>query len=130
MTVLGWQCGEMPAFYSRSSGLDVDEHVKNATEVAAIVRARDELDLKSAVLVTIPVPAPFEINRGELESILNDALALADAQNITGKAITPFLLSQMSERSGGRTLTANIALLENNARVAAEIARVLSERSG
>lgn len=126
ITVLGWQCDEMPAFYSHSSGLEVDERVENGSEAAAIIRARDELSLKSSVLVTVPVPSEFEIGRDELELLLADALSLADKQKISGKAITPFLLSQMSERSGGRTLAANIALLENNARVAAEIASAIS----
>ncbi len=121
IAVLGWHCDEMPAFYSRSSGLEIDERVETGTEAAAIIRARDELGLKSSVLVTVPVPSEFEIDRMELELILADALSLANEQKISGKAITPFLLSQMSERSGGRTLTANVALLENNARVAAEI---------
>ena len=126
ITVLGWQCDEMPAFYSHSSGLEVDERVENGSEAAGIIRARDELGLKSSVLVTVPVPSEFEIGRDELELLLADALSLADKQKISGKAITPFLLSQMSERSGGRTLAANIALLENNARVAAEIASAIS----
>jgi len=122
ITVLGWQCDEMPAFYSHSSGLEIDERVENGSEAVAIIRGRDELGLKSSVLVTVPVPSEFEIGREELESILADALSFADELKVSGKAITPFLLSQMSERSGGRTLAANIALLENNARVAAEIA--------
>lgn len=122
ITVVGWQCDEMPAFYSRSSGLSVDERTDYAAEVSAIARSRDELGLKNSVLVMVPVPREFEIDRGELESILAEALFLADQRGISGKEITPFLLSQMSERSGGRTLTANIALLENNARVAAQIA--------
>ena len=122
VTVLGWHCNEMPAFYSPFSGLEVDERVERAEEITAIAKTRDDLGLKNSILVTVPVPAEFEIARNELESILADALALADAENVTGKAITPFLLSQMSERSGSRTLAANIALLENNARVAAEIA--------
>ena len=121
-TVLGWQCDEMPAFYSRSSGLSVDERVDSAEEVAAIAAARDGLDLKSSVLVTVPVPGEFEIDREELETILAEALKLADENGIHGKEITPFLLAQMSEKSGGRTLGANIALLHNNARVAAGIA--------
>ncbi len=122
ITVLGWQCDEMPAFYSRTSGLAVDERVETPADVAAIARWRDQLELTNAVLVTVPVPEKFEIGRPELESILAEALTLADKQGIRGKEITPFLLSQMSKRSGGRTLAANIALLENNARVAAEIA--------
>lgn len=126
VTVLGWQCDELPAFYSRTSGLPVDERVESAAEVAAIARARDELKLKSAVLVTVPIPAEYEIEREEAEAILVEALTLAEDKKIKGKAITPFLLAQMSERSAGRTLAANIALLENNARIAAEIAVGLS----
>ncbi|MBK7394119.1 MAG: pseudouridine-5'-phosphate glycosidase [Chloracidobacterium sp.] len=126
ITVLGWQCDELPAFYSRVSGLEIDQRVDRADEVAAIAAARDQLGLKNSILVTVPVPAEFEIDRAALESILADALKLADEKGVGGKEITPFLLSQMSERSGGRTLAANIALLENNARVAAEIAKSLT----
>jgi pseudouridine-5'-phosphate glycosidase len=126
ITVLGWQCGEMPAFYSRSSGLEVDDRIETAEDVAGIARSRDHLGLNNAVLVTVPVPAEFEIERDELETILAESLKLADSQNISGKEITPFLLSEMSRRSDGRTLAANIALLENNARVAAQIANALS----
>lgn len=127
ITVLGWQCDGMPAFYSHSSGLEIDGRVENGSEAVAIIRARDDLGMKSSVLVTVPVPSEFEIDRSELESILADALSLANDLKISGKAITPFLLSQMSERSNGRTLAANIALLENNARVASEVATFLSE---
>ena len=123
IAVLGWQCDEMPAFYSRASGLAVDERVETAGDVVAIAGARDALGLKNSILVTVPIPAEFEIERAELESILADALKLADKNRIAGKEVTPFLLTQMSDRSGGRTLAANIALLENNARVAAEISR-------
>lgn len=126
VSVLGWQCDELPAFYARSSGLKVDERIETATDAAAIALSRDELGLKNAVLVTVPVPAEFEIERSELESILAEALEFAGKDNIAGKEITPFLLSQMSQRSGGRTLAANIALLENNARVAAEIAKAIN----
>ncbi len=125
ITVLGWKCDEMPAFYSRESGLPVDERVNSADVAAAVIRARDELGLSSAVLVTVPVPNKHEIPRGELEKILTDSLQVADEQGIKGKDITPFLLSQMSEQSGGRTLATNIALLESNARVATEIAMAI-----
>ncbi|MEO7538820.1 MAG: pseudouridine-5'-phosphate glycosidase, partial [Pyrinomonadaceae bacterium] len=96
--VLGWQCDELPAFYSRTSGLAVDERVETGVEAADVIRARDELGLSNAVLVTVPVPAEYEIDREELESILADALKLADERNISGRSITPFLLSQMSEQ--------------------------------
>lgn len=124
--VLGWQCDDMPAFYSQSSGLSVDARVENATEAASVIRSRDELGLSSAVLVTVPVPESNALDRDLMESILAEALELADERGISGKEITPFLLAEMSARSDGRTLSANIALLENNARVAAEIAVELS----
>lgn len=125
--VLGWQCDELPAFYSRTSGLPIDERVDNSDEVATIIDARDLLKLENSILVTVPVPAEFEIDRTELEAILAEALKLADKKGIRGKEITPFLLTQMSEKSGGRTLAANIALLKSNARVAAEISKALAE---
>jgi pseudouridine-5'-phosphate glycosidase len=122
ITILGYRCDELPAFYSRKSGLAVDETVETAREVALIARSRDELDLQNAILLTVPVPEQFEIEIEELEKILFDALALAEEQKINGKEITPFLLSQMAERSRGKTLEANIALLENNAAIAAQVA--------
>ena len=126
VAVLGWQCDELPAFYSRKSGLQVDERVETAEEVAEIARARDELGLQSSILLTVPVPTEFEIDLSELEEILADALKLADSKNISGKEITPFLLAQMSEKSAGKTLAANIALLENNAKIAARVAAAIN----
>jgi len=129
VTILGWNCDELPAFYSKKSGLYVDEKIETADEAAEIIKARDDLKVKNAVLVTVPVPEEFEIESDELEKILSGALKKADEQNIRGKEITPFLLSQMSEKSAGKTLQANIALLENNARIAAKIAVALSKNS-
>ena len=126
ITVLGWRCKEMPAFYERSSGLAVDGTVTTAGEVAEIALARDRLGLKNSILLAVPVPEEFEIDRAELELILADSLKLADDRGISGKEITPFLLSEMSSRSGGKTLMANIALLQHNAKVAAEIASALA----
>ncbi len=125
VTILGWQCDEMPAFYSHTSNLPIDERVESVTEIVEIIRARDDLNLKNAILLTVPIPEEFEIERAELEEILTETLKLADEKNISGKEITPFLLSQMSDRSSGRTLAANIALLENNAKIAAQIAAVI-----
>jgi pseudouridylate synthase len=126
ISVLGWQCDELPAFYSRTSGLAIDERVETAREVVEIVRARDNLRLKNAILLTVPVPPEFEIEAETLEKILAEALKLAADGNVSGKEITPFLLAEMSEKSAGKTLAANIALLENNARIAAQVAVSLS----
>jgi pseudouridine-5'-phosphate glycosidase len=123
--ILGWRCDELPAFYSSKSGLPVDERIETAREAARIAQSRDELNLPNAILVAAPVPAEFELEAAELERILNEALRLADEKNVRGKEITPFLLARMSEKSAGKTLSANIALLENNAEIAAQIAASL-----
>lgn len=125
VSVLGWQCDALPAFYSSESGLEIDQRVDSAEQAAVVIRARDELGLDQAVLVTVPVPSEVEIPHHEVESMLTDALERARREQISGKATTPFLLSEMSKMSDGRTLAANIALLENNARVAAAIAAAL-----
>jgi pseudouridine-5'-phosphate glycosidase len=125
ITVVGYQCNEMPAFYSRSSGLPVDVRCDSPDKVVKIFQAQRELGMESALLVTVPVPAEAEVESTLLEDVLNDALAEADREGISGRDVTPFLLKRMSAQSKGATLQANIALLENNARVAAQIVRAL-----
>lgn len=122
VTVLGWKTDHFPAFYSQSSGLAVDARVETGKEVSKIAETRNDLEMPSSILVTVPVPAEAEVKTEVLEPILLESLKAAKDQGIKGKEITPFLLTQLSERSEGRTLKANIALLENNARVACEIA--------
>ena len=125
VTVVGYQCDELPAFYSRGSGLPVDARVDTPEQVANIFRAQKDLGIDSALLVGVPVPPRSEVPAEELQPVLRTALEDAEWKGIAGSALTPFLLSQMAERSGGATLRANIALLENNARVAAAIARAV-----
>ena len=125
VTVVGYQCNEFPAFYSRTSGLSVDTRANSPAEVADIFHAQRTLGINSALLVTVPVAEEFEVDGEQLESALDQALESADRNGIGGRELTPFLLSQMAEHSRGATLRANIALLENNARVAAEIAVAL-----
>ena len=125
VTVVGYQCDELPAFYSRTSGLPVDVRAESPQEVAEIFRTQRELKISSALLVCVPVAKDFEVPAERLKTVLNDALAEAERNNISGRELTPFLLSQMAQRSEGATLRANIALLENNARVAAEIAKAV-----
>jgi pseudouridine-5'-phosphate glycosidase len=122
ITVLGFNCDEMPAFYSRRSGLPVDARIETYAEAARIADARRALKLEGATLVVVPVPADHEIPADQLQRVLAQALAQASEESISGRELTPFLLSRMAEHSRGATLTANIALLESNARVAAGIA--------
>ncbi len=125
VTVLGYECDELPAFYSRSSGLSVDARVDSAAEVASLVRAQRTLDTQTALLVTVPIPAAVEVEPVALQTFLDEALGKAERSGVSGRELTPFLLSRMAQQSGGATLQANIGLLENNVRVAADIARAL-----
>jgi pseudouridine-5'-phosphate glycosidase len=126
--VVGYQCDELPAFYSRTSGLPIDVRAESAHDIVKIFQTQQKLNIQSALLVCVPVPEQFEVPAEQLKTVLDNALLAAEHNNISGRELTPFLLSQMAQHSAGATLRANIALLENNARVAAEIARVLAER--
>ncbi len=126
ITVVGYGTDELPAFYSRRSELPVDVRADSPEEVAQIAAARRALKLEGATLVCVPVPEDAEIPADSLREVLDEALSEAEKKRITGRELTPFLLSRMAERSGGATLRANIALLENNARVAAKVALALT----
>ena len=126
ITVIGYECDEMPAFYSRTSGLPVDVRCNSPEEVVQIFKAHRGLNMNSALLVTVPVPVEAEVDGSLLNRVLAESLAAADREHITGRDLTPNLLARMSEQSEGATLRANIALLENNSRVAAQIARALA----
>jgi pseudouridine-5'-phosphate glycosidase len=120
--VIGYRTGEFPAFYSRSSGLKVPMRAETPDEVAAIMRSKWDLGLSGAVVVANPIPEGDEIPAAEIEPVIAAALAEADRLGIRGKDITPFLLSEIVQATEGRSLQANIALVKNNAKVAAEIA--------
>jgi len=126
ITVIGYECEEMPAFYSRRSGLPVDARADSPAEVAEIFSTQQALGIERALLVTVPVPEEFEFPTADLERTLDAALQEAEEQRVGGRDLTPFLLSRMAQMSAGRTLDTNIALLENNARIAAAIAGSLA----
>ncbi len=126
ITVVGYDCDEMPAFYSRRSALAVDVRCDSPEEVRQLFKTQRDLGIDGALLVTVPVPVEAEVPQETLNKILDESLRDADGSNIAGSELTPFLLARMTERSEGATLRANIALLENNARVAARIANELS----
>lgn len=127
ITIVGFGCDELPAFYSRSSGLPIDIRVDSPQEVVEIFRAQQNLGIERALLVTVPVPEEFEIPAADLDRTLQAALRDAEAKGVGGRELTPFLLSFMASDSEGATLRTNIALLENNARVAGTIATTLAE---
>jgi pseudouridine-5'-phosphate glycosidase len=125
ITVVGYGCDEMPAFYSRQSGLPIDVRCDSPAAVMQLFKTQCELGANGALLVTVPVPAEAEIPQDALKSILDQSLLDAERSHVSGRELTPFLLARMAQLSKGMTLRANIALLENNARVAAQIAREL-----
>jgi pseudouridylate synthase len=124
--ILGYQTNELPAFYSRRSGLPVDLKVDTPAEVADIIRARDGLGLNGGILLAAPIPAEDEWPAAEAQAVINQALADAASNRITGKALTPYLLQRVSDLSGERSKKANAALLLNNARLAAQVALALA----
>ncbi len=127
VTVIGFGTDEFPAFYSRQSGLPVDVRADSAAEVAALIRARRQLGMQSGLLVCAPIPLEAELPAPLVEPAIQQALHEAEQREIRGKAISPFLLARVSELTGEASLRANLALLENNAQVAAQIAVALAE---
>jgi pseudouridine-5'-phosphate glycosidase len=125
VAVLGYRTDRFPAFYVAASHLPVTARIEEPSDVASVVAARDALGLPGAILVTVPVPAGQALAWDEIERIVQQATADAAAEGATGPAVTPRVLARMAEISDGRTLSANRALLVNNARVAARIAVAL-----
>jgi pseudouridine-5'-phosphate glycosidase len=124
--VVGYGTHELPAFYSRESGLPVDVRADSPADVAALWAAHRALGVPGAILVCVPPPADVSIPAKEIEGAIRQALVQADERGIRGKEVTPFLLSAVAETTGGRSLETNVALLKNNARTAAAIAAALA----
>ena len=124
--VVGYGTREFPAFWLRESGYQLDWAVDGAAEVAAIMRARDELGQPQGLVVANPVPLEQQWDPAEHDRVLATAWAAAEAAGVRGKAVTPFLLGYIVDASGGRSLEVNLDLARNNVRVAADIARAWS----
>ncbi len=124
--VVGYGTDNLPAFFTRSSGLPIDIRVDTPREAAAVVQARDQLALQQGILITVPVPETDELSSEEAEAAITEATRQADEAGVHGKDVTPFILSRVLELTGGRSRQANIALLINNARIAARIAAALT----
>ena len=123
--VLGYGTDEFPAFYARSSGLPIDGRVDSPADVVAVVRAQRRMGLRGGVLVAVPAPEGSAMARPVVEAAIEAALADASARELHGKEITPFLLARIAELTEGESLQTNVALLRNNAAVAAQIAAAL-----
>jgi pseudouridine-5'-phosphate glycosidase len=119
VSVVGYGTDEFPAFFTRSSGLPIDHRVESPAELAAVLRAHRDLGMRGGVLVVNPIPAGDALDRGEI--------AARTDEGVTRKEVTPYLLARITELTGGRSLAANIALVRDNARVAALTAVALAD---
>lgn len=122
VTVVGFRTSRMPGFFISDSGLSLEWSVENASEVARLMVARDDLGLRSAILVTNPVREEHQLEPSVHDALLASAAREAAARGVRGKAVTPFLLEQLVRASGGATLEANVWAVRNNVSVASEIA--------
>ncbi len=125
--LLGYQTKQLPAFYLRDSGLEVDYEVKDGRAVADIIKHNLLLENSNGILVTVPIPKKDELNRSEFNKIIDELISEVEDKNIRGKEITPYLLSRIKEETEGESVKANIALVKNNLKAGCKIAKALKE---
>lgn len=125
--VVGYGTDEFPAFYTRKSGYKVDYRVESAEELAVAIKTKWNLGLNGGVVVANPIPEEYEMDYDVITKAINDAVVEAEAKGIRGKETTPFLLARVKELTGGDSLESNIALVYNNAKVAAQLAIELAK---
>ena len=126
--VLGYQTENFPAFYCESSGYGVDYKVKDAEEVAEILKTKWDLGLQGGVLVGNPIPHEWSMDHNVIDKAIDEAIEMAKEKGIHGKATTPFLLATIKELTGGSSLASNLELAYNNARVASRIAVAFAKK--
>lgn len=125
--IIGFGSEELPAFYCRESGLEVDYVVDDEVEAAKIIRAMQDLGLGGGMIIANPVPEEYAISMEYMNEMIEEAVKTAEKEGVKGKKLTPYLLNKIKELSGGKSLKANIELVKDNARVAAKIAYELVE---
>lgn len=125
--VIGYGTDTLPAFYTRESDFAVNFRADSAEEVAAMMRAKWDLGLRGGAVIANPIPVEDAMEREFIDGIIKEALAEAEANGISGKNVTPFLLGKVKELTEGKSLEANIALVKNNARVGSKIAVALNK---
>ena len=120
--VVGYQTDTLPAFYARDSGFAVDYRIDSPEEAAAAIRVKTELALDGGIVIAAPVPENDALTSNEIDTVIDAAITEMNSLGITGNETTPFLLAKIAEVTKGRSLTANIALVLNNAKLAAQVA--------
>lgn len=129
VAVIGFRTETLPAFLAASSGVPVPHHANSADEIAAVATAHERIGTRSALLVVQPPPPSAALGHEELQEAVRAALARADDAGVSAADVTPFLLRAVSDVTGGRSVTANMAVLEANARLAGEIALAIASRA-
>lgn len=120
--VIGYQTDYLPAFYTRTSAIKLNQSVESPEELANIIRVKRDLELKGGVLVVNPIPEKHSLDEDVMNQVIAEAIEQANQQGIHGKDVTPFLLSTIVEKTGGRSLEANLQLVYNNAELGAKLA--------
>lgn len=123
--VIGYQTNDFPAFYTRSSGFPLELRADTPEAMAAILKTKWDLGLRGGVLIANPIPAEYSMNVDDMNAAIDAALLEAQQLGIKGKAVTPFLLGKIKSVTQGKSLTANIQLVLNNAKLAAKVAMAL-----
>ncbi|MCD0615798.1 pseudouridine-5'-phosphate glycosidase, partial [Staphylococcus aureus] len=120
--VIGYQTNELPAFFTRESGVKLTSSVETPERLADIHLTKQQLNLEGGIVVANPIPYEHALSKAYIEAIINEAVVEAENQGIKGKDATPFLLGKIVEKTNGKSLAANIKLVENNAALGAKIA--------
>ena len=127
--MIGYDCRRLPFFLAREVPIDLDDRVDDPAQAARLVWALEDLDARAAVLLCNPVPEAFAMDPAVVEEAVRACERIAEREGVRGKAVTPYLLACLSERTDGESLEANLALLESNARLAGEVAVASAARS-
>ncbi len=125
--VIGFGTKELPAFYTRQSGFQVDYRIDTVEELAAVFKAQNDLGMKGGILVTNPIPEEYAMPLETINAAIDQAIAECNKKGIHGKETTPFLLARVAELTGGNSLASNIRLVYNNAKIAAQTAAVYAK---
>ena len=120
--VIGYQTDELPAFFTRQSGIKLNSFSETPDNIAHICKVKNDLNIEGGVVIANPVPKEHELPKSYIDGIIEEAVKEAETQGISGKDSTPFLLGKIVEKSDGKSLNTNIKLVENNAVLGAKIA--------
>lgn len=127
VTILSYQSDDFASFYSRDSGLKLEDRVESPEEIASIIKTKRDLHLVGGILVSNPIPKQYEMPKADIDSAITKALESANKLNIKGKDVTPFLLKEIAGLTKGESLKTNIQLIKNNALLGAQIAKALAK---